>query len=77
MLFMPQVPIGSRVQLLTLDVDGCAREHRETLRSIVSQLGPAAAHDPSQFGLLGYSCNRLQHDDSQLVEEIWPQVCVC
>jgi hypothetical protein len=40
----------------------------------VGQLGPTANHDPAQFGLLGYSCATLQHDDSKLVEEIWPQV---
>lgn len=69
-----QVPIGSRVQLLTQDFDRCQREQREALRSIVTHLGPAANHDPAQFGLLGYSCAQLQQDEAQMVEEIWPQV---
>lgn len=62
------------MQLLVPDFDRCQREQREELRSIVTHLGPTANHDPAQFGLLGYSCATLQHDDSQLVEEIWPQV---
>lgn len=69
-----QVPLGSRVQLLVQDFDRCQRQQREALRSLVADLQPCAARDPSQYGLLGYSCAQLPHDDSQLVEEIWPQV---
>jgi len=43
----------------------------------VSSLPPAASRDPSQFGLLSYGCVALPHDDAQLVEDIWPKVCVC
>jgi hypothetical protein len=73
----PQVPLGSRVQLLVQDFDRCQRQQREVLRSLVAGLQPCAARDPAQYGLLGYSCAQLPHDDSQLVEEIWPQVSSC
>lgn len=69
-----QVPIGSRVQLLMHDYDSCQRQQREELRALVSQLGPAAHSQPQQYGLLGYSCAEVPLDESQLVEEIWPQV---
>lgn len=69
-----QVPIGSRVQLLMHDYDNCQRQQREELRNLVTQLGPAASSDPSQYGLLGYSCAEVPLDESQLVEEIWPKV---
>lgn len=69
-----QVPLGSRVQLLVQDFDQCVQQEKQQLSQIVSRLPPAAAADPSQFGVLGYSCVALPHDDAQLVQDIWPKV---
>lgn len=66
-----QVPVGSRVKLLVQDFQESERQQHQQLQHAVAQLGPIAAADHHQIGLLGYSCATLPGDDgAQLVQDV-------
>lgn len=75
-----QVPVGTRVQLLLQDYDGCEQQQRAALSGLSVRLraATAAAGVPANAaGLLSLCCAALPHDEARLLGNALGDQQVC